>query len=441
MKENLRFSLLSFMLMLVGNVMAQGVTFDFDNDYATLFPTITGLSSNDSQDGDFKEATTSTAVGGFTVTVAPDAEATNPSRLWSSSPRLRMYSGTFTVKGTGIKKMEFTGHNKNFNLTASTGTLDGKIWTGEADEVVFTVAKNTQISMLVINSEGGSEPTPEPQPEEVKAVTVAEFNAAAESTDVWYKLTGTVKNLQDGDKFGNFDLEDETGSVYVYGLLAEKGGEKKKFQDLVAAKGIKNGDKLTIIGNRGSYKDKIEVMNAYFVSVESVTPEPEPQVTTINVAKALEIINALDDGATTSEEYQVKGFVVGAPDFQRRSDGTLYGNVNCTIADEKGGTPLLTVFRAKNFDNEPFTEETISSLKEGDEVVIEGQLQKYVSKGDVTLEIKNCYIISINGQTSSVAVIKMNEEKNATAYKLNGQLAPAGYRGIIIKNGKKLLSK
>ena len=99
-------------------------------------------------------------------------------------------------------------------------------------------------------------------------VTIAEFNAAAESTDVWYQLTGTVKNLKDGDLYGNFDLEDATGSVYVYGLLSEKGGAKKQFQELVAAKGIQEGSKITIIGNRGSYNNKIEVMNAFFVSIE-----------------------------------------------------------------------------------------------------------------------------------------------------------------------------
>ena len=102
---------------------------------------------------------------------------------------------------------------------------------------------------------------------EVKTVSIADFNAAPVS-DTWYQLTGTVKNLKDGDQYGNFDLEDATGSVYVYGLLSEKGGEKKKFQDLVATKGIKEGCKLTIIGNRGEYNGKIEVLNAYFVSIE-----------------------------------------------------------------------------------------------------------------------------------------------------------------------------
>jgi hypothetical protein len=102
-----------------------------------------------------------------------------------------------------------------------------------------------------------------------KIVTVADFIAAPESNDVWYQLTGTINNLKDGDAYGNFDLEDATGSVYVYGVLSEKGGAKKQFQDLVAAKGIKNGCKITIVGTRGSYNGKIEVMNAYFISVSN----------------------------------------------------------------------------------------------------------------------------------------------------------------------------
>lgn len=129
-----------------------------------------------------------------------------------------------------------------------------------------TVQNESYIYSLNGKTEGGNG---NPQPsDEVKKVTVAEFNAAAESTDVWYQLTGTVKNLKDGDQYGNFDLEDATGSVYVYGLLSAKGGEKKKFQELVAAKGIKEGSKITIIGNRGSHEGKIEVTNAYFVSIE-----------------------------------------------------------------------------------------------------------------------------------------------------------------------------
>ena len=133
-----------------------------------------------------------------------------------------------------------------------------------------TVANQSYIYSLnnktEIESGGGSTPTPS---DEVKVVTIAQFNEAAESTEVWYQLTGTISNLKDGDLYGNFDLTDETGSVYVYGLLSEKGGAKKLFQELVATYGITNGSKITIIGNRGSYAGKIEVTKAYFVSIEA----------------------------------------------------------------------------------------------------------------------------------------------------------------------------
>ena len=125
------------------------------------------------------------------------------------------------------------------------------------------INKGNYLVKYTKGSGGGETPSTD-----AKKVTVAEFNAAEVNDNVWYQLTGTVENLKDGDQYGNFDLKDETGSVYVYGLLSEKGGEKKKFQDLAAAKGIKNGSKITIIGTRGVHNDKIEVMNAYFVSIE-----------------------------------------------------------------------------------------------------------------------------------------------------------------------------
>ena len=119
------------------------------------------------------------------------------------------------------------------------------------------------------------------------------------------------------------------------------------------------------------------------------------EIEEINVSKAIEIINALENGKTTTEEYQVKGFVVGTPDFQRKADQSLYGNVNFTIADEKGGTTTLTVFRAKDLENVNFTEETINRIKEGDEVVVQGKLQKYVKNEVVTPELTNGYLISV----------------------------------------------
>ena len=160
--------------------------------------------------------------------------------------------------------------------------VDGNTQVNVGDEVIVygqitnyggtleTASKKAYIYSLNGQTGNGGNDTPDTPdtPSGVTAISVADFNAAAESTDVWYQLTGTISNLKDGDQYGNFDLTDSTGSVYVYGVLSEKGGAKMKFQELVSQYDIENGKTITIIGNRGSYNGKIEVVNAYFVSVK-----------------------------------------------------------------------------------------------------------------------------------------------------------------------------
>ncbi|MCR5129879.1 MAG: hypothetical protein K6C10_00250 [Prevotella sp.] len=463
MNKILRFSMLSLLMMLFGmSSYAQEITFDFTGDDAYTLFGFSGFSASGVSDGDFTE-TKSLTVDGVTVTVSPSTTGT-PNRMWTGT--LRMYGGTLTISSTqNISAINFTTSKWNTGNTANVGTLSGSSWTGSANEVVFTIAGNSQIKTIAVTlgegeGEGSGEETgddvdvqtvaniaafkaldaktearltlkdaevlyvngtndiyvrdasgaidfyrtglsltagqklngsvigvydaykntPElvksdntndskitatsgtvtaksiapadaanyicdlvkfsgvtvtntdgkyyvdkvqvydkfkvlsttpdasktydiegilimygdvielcpvkdyaetgsgddpdvPVEDEIVIATVEEFNAAAESTTVWYQLTGAVTNLKDGDLYGNFDLVDETGSVYVYGLRSEKDGPKKQFQELIAAQGIEEGTKIVLIGNRGSYKGKIEVMNAYFVRVIS---EDEP---------------------------------------------------------------------------------------------------------------------------------------------------------------------
>ena len=217
---------------------------------------------------------------------------------------------------------------------------------------------------------------------EAKAVTISEFNAAAESNDVWYKLTGTVKNLKDGDQYGNFDLEDATGSVYVYGLLSEKGGEKKKFQDLVAAKGIKNGSKIIIIGNRGSFNDKIEVLNAYFVSIEGGGggDTPATEVKTVTVAD----FNAAAE--STDVWYQLTGTV------KNLKDGDQYGNFD--LEDATGSVYVYGLLSEKGGEKKKFQDLVAAKgIKEGCKLTIIGNRGSYQGK----IEVTNAYFVSIEG--------------------------------------------
>lgn len=109
----------------------------------------------------------------------------------------------------------------------------------------------------------------------VKDLTIKEFVAKADDKETYYRISGKVSGIKDGDIYGNFDLTDASGKVYVYGLLAGFGGEKKKFQEL----GIKDGDEITIVGVSTSFNGSKQVGNAFLVTkgtTGTVTPGPTP---------------------------------------------------------------------------------------------------------------------------------------------------------------------
>ena len=95
---------------------------------------------------------------------------------------------------------------------------------------------------------------------ELKTVTVAEFLAAAED-DTMYQLTGVITRVAN-TTYGNFDLTDETGTIYIYGLCSPEGAQK-----YWAESGAKLGDTITIRTVRSSYNDEPQGKNAIFVSI------------------------------------------------------------------------------------------------------------------------------------------------------------------------------
>ena len=97
----------------------------------------------------------------------------------------------------------------------------------------------------------------------IQQATIEDFLAASESEDVYYELTGRMSNITN-TTYGNFDLTDATGTVYVYGLTATMQiSNDKSFASL----GLAEGDVITIRGTRASYSGTAQVGGpAYFVS-------------------------------------------------------------------------------------------------------------------------------------------------------------------------------
>ena len=292
----------------------------------------------------------------------------------------------FQVAGTDGEKLadgytvnagdEVVVYGPIYNYQGNTPETSGK----SAAQIVTINGKKT--------SEGsGGTPT-----SEVKAVTIAEFNAAAESTDIWYQLTGTIKSLKEGDKYGNFNLEDATGSVYVYGLLSEKGGAKQKFQELVAAQGLQAGTKITIIGNRSSYNGQIQVANAYFVKVEDSSDTPgggEAGASSITVTmSSLGVANGVEVGTKTLTDGTVLTFDKGsnnnAPKYYDSGTAVrMYPNNSVTVTASKKIASIKLTCSANNAEGK------ISASK--GTIVIEGMTVNLNGIDDTTTTITNSH--------------------------------------------------
>ncbi len=185
----------------------------------------------------------------------------------------------------------------------------------------------------------------------IKAVTVADFLAAGEGTAL-YELTGVVKNIAN-TTYGNFDLVDATGSVYVYGLTGNGaiGSNDKSFASL----GINEGDVITIVGTRASYKDTPQVGGtAYLVSHVA--------------AKEATIADFLAAPVSSSQWYKLTGTIESIVKEE-------YGNIY--LADETGRVYVYGITASPVAKND----KSFASLglAAGDKITIVGTRAQYAN--------------------------------------------------------------
>lgn len=420
MNKFLRYSLICALAMICGSISAQEVTLDFESNEWGLPE---GSTNKTVDKKDYSNGT-------YTITL----EGSEGNGYYWHNKDLYLFMGKQGAKLTlpafdfDVEKIEVTGtggastavkQNVFVGETAVSEETTGMKGVTQAYSIaeayqkagnVYTIqvtsAHNTQIKKIMIYKKGSGGGTISVAPPTIKGTSPfdesTEVTISAEGYTIYYTTDGSTP-----------DATSQSGKNSVTLTLTET-------------------TKVSAIATDGEDHWSMVVSSTFKKS------EPAAEVT---VAQALEIINALEDGKTTSEEYTVKGFIVGTPDFQRKADNSLYGNCNFDIADSKGGSTTLTVFRAKSFENKNFTEEDVAApiLKEGDEVVLTGNLQKYVKNETVTPELKNCYLISVNGQTSNVNAIEAEKNANAPAFNLAGQRVNNSFKGIVIKNGKKYI--
>lgn len=415
-------TLLSLLALVITMGASAQTKIDF-NDIASLGLTAEDFKeeANGSSTNTFYEITAGEGTTGVIgdsnveITVAQNDSKTT-AKIWkttSGAYEFRSYKGhTVTIalkNGNSIIKIAGTGGSQ-LNYSG-----DPKA------EVVVNLTETAKIKSLEITASGEAV---EPEPE-IEHISIADFldNADTETT---YELTGTVQNIKN-TTYGNFDLVENGASIYIYGLL-DLNGNAKNFANL----GIGEGTKITITGVYVEFTNADgtvtpEINNAQLIRIESGNVDPaQPQPVT--VTEALNIINALDDTATTSEEYILEGTITTIDEISAQ-----YGNATFDITD---GTEVIKVFRCKDLNNQKFTDET--ALKVGDKVKVQGKLKKFVNDAGVTPEVVNAYLLDING-TGIEAVA--DDAAKVAIYNIAGQKVSANYNGIIIVNGKKYMNK
>ncbi|MGN1210729.1 MAG: choice-of-anchor J domain-containing protein [Candidatus Cryptobacteroides sp.] len=101
-------------------------------------------------------------------------------------------------------------------------------------------------------------------------VTCAEANDSPDGRNV--RIKGICTRIENFD-YGNIDITDETGTIYVYGTLDAE-GKSKNFSSM----NIEVGDELFVEGPVGSYKGKKQLVNITVIEhkkslIKSVTEE------------------------------------------------------------------------------------------------------------------------------------------------------------------------
>lgn len=223
------------------------------------------------------------------IYLLPWVESTEPALIVSEANKTVAADATEVV-------FEYTARNLTGDVTATVTSDESQIILGspvvDAAASTVTVALNpntdeVEKTATITLSADGVEPITltvnqkafVPESTTIKA-TVAEFLAAEVNDNVWYELTGTITDLYNTE-YGNFHLVDETGTVRVYGLTAEKvSSNDKSFSSL----GLKEGDIVTLIGTRTEYNNEAQVGGpAYYVS-HVVAPYCNVSPSTIPVA-------------------------------------------------------------------------------------------------------------------------------------------------------------
>lgn len=423
MKKNLRYLFTAVLMMFGMTAMAEDVIWSEDwagwADHVKVDPN--GINSNYTFTGTtFKDD--GTYKGGTGVYAEALAGGEAPELLIAKN------GGTFTATidlggKSGDMSLKFKC-NKSITITAEGATVGENTGTGNDYLYAITGASGT----IKITFENAL--TANCRLDNIELYQGEAKKAAGLS---WGTSSRTVTLGADDNTFPTLKNENGLAVTYSSSETSVATIDAEGVITLVAAG-------TTIITAESAETAEFEAGHAqYTLTVkEKQGDDPQPE-TTITVAKALEIIAGLEDGAKTKEEYEVEGYVVNVIEWSPKPDG--YGNATFDISDEAGNTTnVLQIFRAKNAEGKEFTTDD-APISVGEKVTVRGLLQKYIDKNNVTIPemAQNGKVISRSTPTAISSVKAASEQ--GVIYNLQGQQVMQPTKGLYIINGKKVILK
>ncbi len=271
--------------------------------------------------------------------------------------------------------------------------------------------------------------TPTPAPVVPTYTSVAEFLAAAEdesATAPMYTLKGTITAVAN-TSYGNFDLTDDTGTVYIYGLCSPDGATQKYW----ATSGAKLGDDIVIKTVRTSFNGSAQGKNAWFVELVSpgtrafytVDPaavdfvsaggEQDIEVFAYNTTAA---VTATSDNSAFT--VAINGYVVTVTAAANELEEEVTGNITIKVGDLES-TVVKATLAAK----------PASGQVEGgsdDFHTISATNTSYVTgKTTAGWNYKNCAIFK-GGTSDASPAFKMIGDANNRALCMNGKTSAVG---------------
>ena len=293
-------------------------------------------------------------------------------------------------------------------------------------EYMFTIkaiaadtTKNSDSEAVVVKATTEAKPAP-------VYTTVAEFLAAPENETDMYTLKGTITAVAN-TTYGNFDLTDDTGTVYIYGLMSPDGATNKYWSTSKA----KLGDDIVIKTIRTSFNNTPQGKNAWFVELVSpgtrafytVDPaavdfasaggEQDIEVSAYNTTAA---VTATSDN--TAFAVAVNGYVVTVTAAANELEEDVTGNITIKVGDLEA-TVVKATLAAK----------PASGVVEGgsdDFHTITNTNTSYVSgKTTAGWNYKNCAIFK-GGTSDSSPAFKMIGDASNRALCMNGKTSGVG---------------